>query len=182
MPRKGAKSRQKPPKRRRLYIPNPVTGRVAVRHIVSQSNRQIAREEGIDRGTVHRILGQEEVATLMVRYQAGLLQMLPKVSRVLDKALDSPDLRVALAAAGKLMPAVKEVSGGEYESNINRAGKVHTSEFELFLAKAGDYMKHIWYDYRFGGVPLPEPFRWMEEALSPTVEQAATSADRSEES
>ena len=59
MPRKAAKQLQIQPKRRVLYTPEPVRVRVVARHIEGESNREIARNEAIDRDTVGRILSQQ---------------------------------------------------------------------------------------------------------------------------
>jgi len=42
-----------------------VRSRIIARHIGGQSNREIAKEEGIDRDTVSRVLSQGEVVELM---------------------------------------------------------------------------------------------------------------------
>jgi CENP-B N-terminal DNA-binding domain len=46
--------------KRRLYTPKPKQIDVIGRHLNGESDRKIAREENIDRGTVVRILRQEE--------------------------------------------------------------------------------------------------------------------------
>jgi hypothetical protein len=78
MPRKAANLGQIKPKSRGLYTPEPVRGRVLARHMNGESNREIARIEGIDRETVGRILSQQEVVNLIAQNQARLLSLVPK--------------------------------------------------------------------------------------------------------
>ncbi len=99
--RKPAKNLQTPPKRRRSYTPDAVQSRVIARHVDGQSNREIAKKEGIDRGTVSRILAQVEVAVLMKRYHSQLLAMVPRAIAVYKQLLNSKDERVRAAAATK---------------------------------------------------------------------------------
>src|SRR5579864_8222449 len=103
MSQKTTKFRQIKPKSRGLYTPEPVRGRVLVRHMNGQSNREIARAEAIDRSTVGRILSQQEVVSLIAQNQARLLSLVPKAIGVCEEALDSDDLRLATATATKLL-------------------------------------------------------------------------------
>jgi hypothetical protein len=103
MVRKTVNCQQKPVTRRELYTPPPVRSRVIARHLNGQSNRRIAREEGIDSQTVSRILSQREVVDLIAQYQTRLLEMIPKAVGVYDEALSSGDLRIAAATATKLL-------------------------------------------------------------------------------
>jgi hypothetical protein len=104
--RKAVKSSQMPPKRE-LYTPEPVRERVVALHMSGESKRKIARSEKIDRETVSRILSQREVVQAIAHYQAQLLSILPKTVGVLEKALDSSNPRVALAAANKVMTTMQ---------------------------------------------------------------------------
>jgi hypothetical protein len=103
MPRKSAKHRQRGPKERGPYTGKPVQARVIADHLAGYSNRRIAREEGIDRKTVDRILTQNEVVERMARYQQELLSLVPKAIGVYDEALSSDDERVRVTVATKLM-------------------------------------------------------------------------------
>jgi phosphomevalonate kinase len=106
MIRKTVKSSQMPPKRE-LYTPGPVRERVVALHMSGESKRKIARTEKIDRETVSRILSQREVVQRIAHYQGELVNILPKVVGVLEKALDSENPRVALAAANKVMTTIQ---------------------------------------------------------------------------
>jgi hypothetical protein len=58
------------PSRRALHTPKPKQTQVIARHLMGESNRKIAREEGIDRAAVARILSQEEVLNLVAEGQS----------------------------------------------------------------------------------------------------------------
>src|SRR5205807_421954 len=93
----------------------PVQQRIIARYMSGQSNRQIASEEKIDRETVSRILSQQEVTELIAQYQSRLLSIVPKAIRVYEEALDSDDLRLAFAAATKLMERIHVLGNGFVE-------------------------------------------------------------------
>jgi len=97
LPKKPAKHRQKPPKKRGPYTPPPVQVRVVAKHLTGRSNCEIARQEGIDRGTVGRILSQTEVIQQIARYQAQLLNLVPEAINVYKLALAGNDLNLAAA-------------------------------------------------------------------------------------
>jgi hypothetical protein len=117
MARKATKSRQKPPKRRQLYTPEPVRERVIARRMSGESNRQIAREEGIDRETVGRILSQPEVEQMKAQYQSRLLSLGAKAIGVYDEALSSGDLRIATPVATRVLEGVGVLQKGGIDQN-----------------------------------------------------------------
>lgn len=84
MPKKPVKRGQPRPKKRGPYTPPPVQVRVVAGHVNDKSNREVARQEGIDRGTVGRILSQTEVIQQIARYQAQLLNLVPEAINVLQ--------------------------------------------------------------------------------------------------
>ena len=64
-----------------------------------------AREEGIDRETVSRILSQKELVTTLAEQQSRLLRMGSKAMDVYEEALDCENLGMALATAISKVPA-----------------------------------------------------------------------------
>ncbi len=66
------------PRERNLYTPQPVQARVIERNLAGASNREIAREEGLDRETVHRILSQRELVEVLAENQSRLLRLAAK--------------------------------------------------------------------------------------------------------
>jgi hypothetical protein len=118
MPQIAAKSRQSKPTRRGSYIPAPVRKRVVGLHVAGESNRCIAITEGIDRGTVSRILSQKEVVQRIARYQATILAIVPKAIRVVEAALSSPDQRIRMQAAVKVLEGTGVLNRGGIEQAI----------------------------------------------------------------
>ena len=103
MPRNSAKPGQDPPlKKRGPYTPEPVQVRVIARHMDGQSNRQIAREERVDRQTVGHILSRQEIVDTNARQWSRLQRMGDKALDVLEEALGCEDRRLAVAVALKI--------------------------------------------------------------------------------
>jgi hypothetical protein len=93
---------------------------VIARHLAGESNRRIAREEGIDRETVSRILSQKELVTMLAEQQSRLLRMGSKAMDVYEEALDSENLAIAVATATKIL---------EGTSVLNKEGLQHTIDW-----------------------------------------------------
>jgi len=126
-----------------------------------ESNRQIASEEKIDRETVSRILSQQEVAQMIAQYQSRLLSIVPKAIRVFEEALESGDLRVALAAATKLMGGMRVLNNGPAEQ-IEPQPDQRQRKIQ-FLGEMTEMMleKNRHYD-----VPLPPELAQLAEELN----------------
>jgi len=115
---------------RELYTPQPVQARVIERHLDGASHRQIAKEEGLDRETVSRILSQGELKELRAQQQSQLQRLVSKALKVYEELLDSPDARLAAATATKILegtgvmdgrglqPAIDDSSTGPRETKI----------------------------------------------------------------
>jgi hypothetical protein len=103
-----------------LYTPKPTQTRVIARHLNGESNRRIAREEGIDRETVSRILSQKELVTMLAEQQSRLLRMGSKAMDVYEEALDSENLGIAVATATKIL---------EGAGVLNKEGLQHTIDW-----------------------------------------------------
>ena len=152
MPPKSTKHRQKGPKRRAPYTPEPVQERVLAGHLAGRSGRRIAREEGIDRKTVDRILTQPEVAKLRSQYKQRLFSFVPKALDVIDEALSSDDERIRFKAATKLLEALQVMPrgrNGQLDPHLDELNQT----IEMMLAKS-----------EFHGEPLPEPVAQMKAA------------------
>jgi hypothetical protein len=144
----------KAPKRQPLITPKPIRQRVVARHIQGESQRQIAREEGIDRGTVGRILSQTEVVERLAAFDADFLDMAPEAIRAIRGALTSEDERIRTAAAFKYVELMQK-RGMEQMMQTAEAAAPKTTEksrqskmveqiVEMMVKKAETY-----------GTPLP---------------------------
>jgi transposase len=96
---------------RELYTPQPVQARVVERHLDGASNRQIAKEEGLDRETVSRILSQRELVEMRAAQQSQLQRLVSKALKVYEELLDSPDARLAAATATKILEGTGVMDG-----------------------------------------------------------------------
>jgi hypothetical protein len=105
---------------REPYTPRPKQTQVIARHLAGESNRRIAREEGIDRETVSRILSQKELVTMLAEQQSRLLRMGSKAMDVYEEALDSENLGIAVATATKIL---------EGTGVLNKEGLQHTIDW-----------------------------------------------------
>jgi FixJ family two-component response regulator len=71
------KSTKRGQRKGRPYTPKPKQFRVLARHAAGHSDRRIAREEGISRGTVYRIRSQSENAMLLQSFREMILDIVP---------------------------------------------------------------------------------------------------------
>jgi Homeodomain-like domain len=167
----------KAPKRPLLLTPEPIRQRVVARHIQGESQRQIAREEGIDRGTVGRILSQTEVVERLAAFDADFLDMAPEAIRAIRAALTSEDERIRTAAAFRFVELMHK-RGMEQMMRTAEAAAPKTTEKsghskimeqleEMMLIKAKNF-----------DIPLPPEFE--TKATLEKLERAEA-ADESDE-
>ena|ERR1700676_3289611 len=89
--------------KRPLYTPEVVQSRVIERSLEGASNREIAREEGIDRETVTRILSQRELVEMRAEHQSRLERLVSKALDVYEETLGCKDAQLAAATATKIL-------------------------------------------------------------------------------
>ena len=77
-----------PRKRRGSYKPATVRTRVLAKKIAGKNDRAIAREEGIDRATVGRILSDSEYRDLVKAFRQDVVDLIPRAIKVYRIALD----------------------------------------------------------------------------------------------
>jgi hypothetical protein len=130
MPEITSKSDQVPSQRG--YKPAPVQDRVLERHINGQSDRKIAAAEHIDRATVKRIRSKAELAQTIAEAQSRLQSDLSTAIEVLESALLSGDLRIALPVAMKLAERF-----GVLPKNGIELPKEESDREERFLTELG---------------------------------------------
>jgi len=174
MSRKSTKLSQIKPKRRGLYTPEPVRGRVLARHMNGASNREIARVERIDRETVGRILTQQEVVQVIAQSQARLLSLVPKAIAVCAQALDSDDERLATATATKILESLQVL--GRIDRTIDIANQVspETKREQQRILMLGRMMDVMLDKSRRYGMPLPPELNDVEEEVKKRIEDAGT--------
>lgn len=103
---KAAKSHENQRKARGLYTPEPVRERVIAHHVNGQSKMCIARQEGLDRETVGRILSQPEAVHMIARQRSRLQSMADEALDVVEQALACDDARLAVPVAIKIIEHV----------------------------------------------------------------------------
>ena len=111
--------KNEPGSNRKPYTPQPVQARVIERHLDGASNRQIAKEEGLDRETVSRILSQRELIEMRAEQQSHLQRLVSKALQVFEEALDSPDVRLAAAIATKILEGTAVMDGRGLQGTID---------------------------------------------------------------
>jgi hypothetical protein len=120
-----------------------------------ESNREIAREEKIDRATVGRILSQKEVVQTMAEQQSRLLSLGNRAIGVFEEALDCEDLGIAAATATKIL---------EGTGVMNRRGLQGTIDD----TKARHFDRSTKSDVEFA--LWPGEFVWPPDSLPPQSE------------
>jgi hypothetical protein len=162
------KCRQRGPKERGPYTPKPVQGRIITRHLTGQSNRRIAREEGIDRKTVDRILTQREVVEMIAQYRQRLLSLIPKAIDFYEDALSSDDERIGFAVAAKLLGAFHVMPwGDEPVGKVDDQASTPTEETRIRVLGKMTAMMFDKSDHY--GTPLPPPLPQLRAAAEAEI-------------
>jgi hypothetical protein len=150
-----------------------VQGRVITRRLGGQSIRRIAREEGIDRKTVDRILTQREVVEMIAQYRQRLLSLVPEAIDVYRDALSSDDERIRVTVANKLVEGLQVMprgGSGQIADMANQASSSPLEEVRGRYAVAAQVMAMMMEKSDTYGFPLPEPLaklRAAAEAAAP---------------
>jgi DNA-binding MarR family transcriptional regulator len=164
-----SKSRHNHPKQPVLRTPEPVQKRVLTRHIGGESNRAIAREEGIDRSTVGRILSQPEVAELITESKARLLSLVPKAVAAYEEVLNSDNLPLKAATATKLLEAVGVLQKGGAERLADQQTALEKEQRQQRLLVLGQMTDMVLVKRERYGTPLPPGFDDLRDALHPSI-------------
>lgn len=167
MPRTSAKCPQKGPKRG-LYKSKPVQARVIADYLAGRSNRSIARERGIDRKTVGRILTQQEIVERVAQYRQQLLSLVPKAIDVYDEALLSNDERIRVAVATKLVEGLQVMprGNGQVGDMADRLAPPPEDHYHLVL---GEMMKLALEKSDMYDLPLPGPLALLKEMAEANI-------------
>lgn len=153
--RKTAKSRQTPRKKRRSYTPDPVRSRIIAKHVGGHSNREIAKEEGVDRDTVSRVLSQDDAVEMMKGYRLQVLAMVPQAINVYEHLLNSKDEKVRAAAATKILEGLQIFLKGSACPEPTTPAQDNDQRKHLIL---GQIMEMMLYKQQHFGISLPPMF------------------------
>jgi transposase-like protein len=85
------KSTKRGQRKGRPYTPKPKQARIIARHLSGQSDREIARQEGVSRGTVYRVRAQSENLMLLQSYRDMILDLVPASIKGLGKLIRRVD-------------------------------------------------------------------------------------------
>jgi hypothetical protein len=168
---KTAKPAQIKPNRRGLYTPEPVRGRVLVRHMNGASNREMARVEGIDRSTVGRILSQQEVVNLTAQNQSRLLNLVPRAIEVCEQALDSDDERLATATATKILENLQVLGSLDRAIEIANQVSPEAEQRRQRILMFGEFTDELLNKCHRQGITIPPEYGKMEEEVNKRMEQ-----------
>ena len=94
--RKRPKQKRSRARRGRSLKRLAIEARVAQRRVVGESEREIARNEGLSPSAVHRILSREEFRTIQAEGRSAAVRLVHKAVQVVDHHLDKKDLTAGL--------------------------------------------------------------------------------------
>jgi hypothetical protein len=144
-----------------------VQARVVSRHLSGESQREIARVEGIGRDTVGRIFSQQEVIETIARYQSQLLDMVPKAIGAYHDALESDDLHLAAATATRLLAGLHVLHKGGIEQTLRVANRTspESDQNQRRLLMLGQIMDGMLEKSRTYNVSLPSDVESVRDEL-----------------
>ena len=168
----AAKKGQSRPKQRTSYTPKPVEMRVLERHISGESNRCIAINEGINRTTVARILSRGEVVQQIAQCQSRLFDLVPAAIREVESALSSPDRRIRLRMAVKVLEGTGILNRNGIEQTIAIANQASspTNGNERVHGVLGEIIGMTIQKSRTHGISLPTEMARLLPSAETTVE------------
>jgi len=136
-------------RKRGLYTPQAKQTRIIAASFAGKSNREIARQEGIKRDTVARVLSQPEVQELLAEYRqqarglvphclAGLEAKLITKGGKLRKAIDWKMMVEILKGTQILVPKLEEeiTSKNEFDGRSNE-------EIDFFIHHDGVWPEEV---------------------------------------
>jgi hypothetical protein len=139
--------------------------------MTGQSNREIARQEGIDRETVGRILSQQEVVNLIAQNQSRLLNLVPKAIAVCEHALDSDDERLATATATKILENLQVLGSLDRAIEIANQVSPEAEQRRQRILMFGEFTDELLNKCHRLGITIPQEYGKMEEEVKRRMEQ-----------
>jgi len=83
-------------KKGRPYTPQAKQVRIMARHLAGQSDREIAKDEGVHRGTVSRIRNSTENAMLLQDFRNKVMDIVPKALKALAYHVGKKNLQATI--------------------------------------------------------------------------------------
>ncbi len=126
------------PKRRKSRKSGTVRATVVARKILGDSNRKIARDLGINRETVGRIIDDSEYREIVKSHRQEILDLIPKAIRAYRETLDGLDTPAYLKPDAK---PIEVLDGGELKKRLEEAYRAGLSKGLDVVRVAGDVLR-----------------------------------------
>ena len=146
--------------------------RVAQRIVAGESQREAAKNEGISRSVVQRILSREEFRSIQAEGRSDVLRLVHKAAQVLDHHLDKNDLT---AATETLKGTQVFVHRSQSEIAMSQPATFGEFGYGAYSDKSREELEHV---LRFGHWPSEEEVHvkketgyWPQELLDKKDQQ-----------
>jgi hypothetical protein len=172
MSQNAAKNSGRRPKQRVSYKSKPVQQRIVALHISGESNRKIAITEGIDRGTVGRIVSHGKLVQQIAQCQLRLFDLVPAAIREVESALSSADQRIRMRAAIKVLEGIGVLNRGGIEQSIENASRASSATHgnERIRGVLGQIVEMTIQKHQTHDIPLPDEMVRLLPSAETTVE------------
>ena len=149
-------------------IPAPQIERIKQRHIMGQSQREIARAEGRSRPTIARIVKSEEMQAFVQEMRERFFGLAPDALTAIEYALqEQRDASIALEVLRDV--GVRPRKGEQLQLSSTTPADGYSRQAVLIANVLHEANQHM-------GVPLPEE---AEQALAKDLEESTESAKTS---
>ena len=149
----GTKRHKKPDRKRTRRKPGKslerrsLEARVAQRTMLGESEREAAKNEGISKSSVHRILSREEFRSMQAEGRSDVVRLVHKAAKVVDHHLDLQDLT---AATETLKGTQVFVHRSQTEIALGQPASFGEFGYGAYSDKSREELEHV---ARFGRWP-----------------------------
>jgi hypothetical protein len=154
------------PSPRGSYKPIPLQNRVIERHMNGESDRNIGRAEGIDRGTAKRIRSKPEIVQIVAEAQSRVADAIPDAAENVVSVVRSGDLRFSLPTSMTVLDRF-----GALPKNGIEVPKPEQDREERFLIELGRITMMASTKARKYGSKLPPGMEGLEEEARRIMEE-----------
>ena len=123
---------------------------MAQRTMLGESEREAAKNEGISKSSVHRILSRDEFRSIQAEGRSDVLRLVHKAAQVLDHHLDKNDLT---AATETLKGTQVFVHRSQSEIAMSQPATFGEFGYGAYSDKSSEELEHV---ARFGRWPSEE--------------------------